>query len=1220
MRIILFTAFLILSWFGFNQTPIPNSVAVTQNFDGMNATTTLPSNWKMHVNSSSPTWAAASTSVTQQASSGAPTAGGTYNWGTSLSERSVGAMTSGSFANPNNLLAFFSNTHLTDNITEITIAYNAERFRVNTSAASIQFYYSLNGSTWAAVSVGDIATTSFPTGASSYTFGSPLTINKSGILITGLNIAPSSTFYLRWNFNTTGGSSQGIGIDNFSLVATHSPVALSPELNLQTSATSRACSYTHNFGSISTSNSSSVPLTIQNTGTADLTITSLALSGSADYTITAPPATPFTIAAGGGSQVITVNFNPSSGGTITGALTIGSNDSDEGTCVFNLTGIGVVPAPELNLQTSATSRACGYTHNFGSISTSNSSSVPLTIQNTGTADLTITSLALSGSADYTLSAPPATPFTIAAGASQIITVNFSPSSGGAITGALTIGSNDSDEGTCVFNLTGIGVVPAPELNLQTSATSRVCGYTHNFGSISTSNSSSVPLTIQNTGTADLTITSLALSGSADYTLSAPPATPFTIAAGASQIITVNFSPSSGGAITGALTIGSNDSDEGTCVFNLTGIGVLPCSELFFSEYVEGSSNNKYIEIYNPTSTSIDLSNYQVRMYANGSVPVSNTLTLSGSIAPYGVIVIANSSATIFSGTVDFTNAGVMTFNGDDALELVNTSTATTVDIIGTKGEDPGTGWTSGGHSTLDRTLVRNPTVSAGILVNPGSGFPTLTSEWTALSQDDVSNLGIHTSTSCASTNTITSGAITGSPFTVDCSTDDTGFIAFTSSGTFNGGNIYTAELSNAAGSFAAPVSIGTLSSTANTGSINITIPAATSTGTGYLIRITASDPATFGTSSAPFTINLTGGPCTLEPPHLTSVIINSCDGLCSEGDNEIVFGTSGDYSFNVNTTNFDFLYGATFPGTNYTDALVNNTTRINELNTAAGCGSLFVDANGGNVPANANWMLASTNICEEALTWSGLCGLGPIYVIFQNDGDWSSLGNFANNPSAPGTRFYRTSITSTLGSTFTIDYTTIGSYPNSDGVYASFDADGGAATAYGDDNCVLQPVLLPTGLLTYNGEVINGQSLLTWQTNSEQNNDYFTIAHSTTGYDFEVLGQVQGAGNSSTLSDYDLIHSRPAQGINYYKLTSTDFDGTTYTKGIVSLLFNSNGCYFDAQTSEIKFNERSDYRIFSMDGKLLGEVMNESSLLFNQQGIVLIQDLRTGLTERLFVP
>jgi hypothetical protein len=286
-------------------------------------------------------------------------------------------------------------------------------------------------------------------------------------------------------------------------------------------------------------------------------------------------------------------------------------------------------------------------------------------------------------------------------------------------------------------------------------------------------------------------------------------------------------------------------------------------------------------------------------------------------------------------------------------------------------------------------------------------------------------------TACgAPTNTITTGAITGTPFTVDCSTNDTGSIAFTSSGIFNAGNTYTAELSNSAGSFAAPVSIGTLSSTANTGTINITIPAATATGAGYLIRITASDPATTGTSSTPFTITLTDGPCTLEPPHLTSVIINSCDGSCSEGNNELVFGTSGDYSFDVNTSNFDFRYGATFPGTNYTDALVNNTTRINELNTAAGCGSLFVDANGGNVPANANWMLASTNICDEALTWSGLCGLGPIYVIFQNDSDWNSGGNFANNPPAPGTRFYRSSITTTLGSTFTIDYTTNGSYPN----------------------------------------------------------------------------------------------------------------------------------------------------------------------------------------------
>jgi hypothetical protein len=477
-------------------------------------------------------------------------------------------------------------------------------------------------------------------------------------------------------------------------------------------------------------------------------------------------------------------------------------------------------------------------------------------------------------------------------------------------------------------------------------------------------------------------------------------------------------------------------------------------------------------------------------------------------------------------------------------------------------------------------------------------------------------------TSCGSSNTITTGAITGTPFTVDCSTDDTGFIAFTSSGTFNAGNVYTAELSNAAGSFAAPVSIGTLNSTATTGSINITIPAGTISGSGYLIRITASNNATIGTSSASFTISLTGGPCTLTPPYMTSLIYDGCNVACSgtttEGRTEIIFGNTGGYSVAVNPTNVNFIYN-TNGNQPLTNGLVNNTAATSNLNTEAGCPGLFLDGFGQTLSPNTSFLVVSQNLCISSLIWSDLCGSGPIYVLYAaaSSTAWDDGGNFGNSA---GTRNLQTIITSTDGSVHNISYSYT-SVNGGNGSYATWTSNGGASATSGIfTNCRLTPTALPTGLLTYNGEIINGQSVLSWQTNSEQNNDYFTVAHSTTGYDFEVIGQIQGAGNSSTLNDYNLIHSRPAQGINYYKLTSTDFDGTNYTKGIVSLLFNSNGCYFDAQTSEIKFNERSDYRIFSMDGKLLGEVMNESSLLFNQQGIVLIQDLRTGLTERLFVP
>ena len=62
--------------YGWGQVSISNTTPITQNFDTMAATNNLPSNWKMHASTSNPTWTGASTSVTQQASSGSPTAGG----------------------------------------------------------------------------------------------------------------------------------------------------------------------------------------------------------------------------------------------------------------------------------------------------------------------------------------------------------------------------------------------------------------------------------------------------------------------------------------------------------------------------------------------------------------------------------------------------------------------------------------------------------------------------------------------------------------------------------------------------------------------------------------------------------------------------------------------------------------------------------------------------------------------------------------------------------------------------------------------------------------------------------------------------------------------------------------------------------------------------------------------------------------------------------------
>ena len=68
--------------------------------------------------------------------------------------------------------------------------------------------------------------------------------------------------------------------------------------------------------------------------------------------------------------------------------------------------------------------------------------------------------------------------------------------------------------------------------------------------------------------------------------------------------------------------------------------------LFFSEYVEGSSNNKALEIYNSTDAAIDLAadSYVVQMYFNGSTTPGLTISLTGTVAIGDVFVLAQSNA------------------------------------------------------------------------------------------------------------------------------------------------------------------------------------------------------------------------------------------------------------------------------------------------------------------------------------------------------------------------------------------------------------------------------------------------------------------------------------------------------------------------------------------------------------------------------------------------
>lgn len=187
----------------------------------------------------------------------------------------------------------------------------------------------------------------------------------------------------------------------------------------------------------------------------------------------------------------------------------------------------------------------------------------------------------------------------------------------------------------------------------------------------------------------------------------------------------------------------------------------PATDLFFSEYIEGASNNKAIEIYNGTGAAVDLSAYSVKTFTNGKTDSPYLLALEGTLENNDVYVIYNSSSVEAIAAVGDITSNVTYFNGDDAVSLYKGDAL--VDVIGSIGHDPGTAWTAdGGYSTVDKVLRRKSSVSAGISENPVTGFPTLATEWEVFAIDDFSGLGSHSFDGFSINHT----PVTGSPFTV----------------------------------------------------------------------------------------------------------------------------------------------------------------------------------------------------------------------------------------------------------------------------------------------------------------------------------------------------------------------------------------------------------------------------------------------------------------------
>lgn len=168
------------------------------------------------------------------------------------------------------------------------------------------------------------------------------------------------------------------------------------------------------------------------------------------------------------------------------------------------------------------------------------------------------------------------------------------------------------------------------------------------------------------------------------------------------------------------------------------------TELFFSEYIEGSNNNKALEIYNGTGAAVDLSNYQILYFNNGSPTPTITYPLTGTVLAGDVFVLTTDTADailIAAADVVLAYPSVVHFNGDDALALQKITPLTTLDVIGQIGNDPGTYWGTEPITTAEHTLTRMDSICEGDPDGSDPFDPAL--EWNGFAQNDYSFIGFH---------------------------------------------------------------------------------------------------------------------------------------------------------------------------------------------------------------------------------------------------------------------------------------------------------------------------------------------------------------------------------------------------------------------------------------------------------------------------------------------
>jgi hypothetical protein len=386
----------------------------------------------------------------------------------------------------------------------------------------------------------------------------------------------------------------------------------------------------HDFTQLNLNNPANTVVTLDNSGSGPLTISSITVTGSADFSISGQNPSEVIAAASNSAAPITVTFNPTTMGVHNGTIVVESDSAGGSPHIFNIALTGEGTAPTISIPTPPATFAAQ------NVNTGTYTQV-VAIDNTGNGLLTLNSITLTGSSEFSLQG--GIPGSVPAGGSVNVTVEWTPTIADvAQFGTLVISSDSGSTGSPVItNLPYDATATQGELTVPASV---------NWGPVGLTMNLQANITVDNTGSGPLTVSAATIGGAnaANFTWITNP-TPVVIASSGSTVFTIEFAPSFVGNHLATLTLTSDElgnvGPQINRVVNLDGDGAPPAG---IANLTVSADNG------GPSKVSFDITGF-----VGNAVDV--TLSYSGGNNPGVPTLFSASSGTIAGGVISGLTTG-----------------------------------------------------------------------------------------------------------------------------------------------------------------------------------------------------------------------------------------------------------------------------------------------------------------------------------------------------------------------------------------------------------------------------------------------------------------------------------------------------------------------------------------------------------------------------------